>query len=84
MDLGLQQGNLLCLEKAPAISLAGAGRVGDPPRKPLELWIADVETGISRCLLSSPDYGLNGVFDECAPMHCAHMLGNAAIAASRS
>ncbi len=44
-----------------------AGGVGDPPRKPLELWAADTSTGQAKCLLPSPEWGLNGVFDECAP-----------------
>ncbi|KAF5827418.1 hypothetical protein DUNSADRAFT_697 [Dunaliella salina] len=36
----------------------------DPPRAPLELWIADVETGTARCLLGRPNYGLNTIFDD--------------------
>ena len=42
----------------------GIGGVGDPPRLPLELWVADVATGQSRRLLASPDQGLNCVFDK--------------------
>ena len=39
-----------------------AGGVDDPPRGPLELWVADAATGKARKLLG----GLNTVFDECA------------------
>ena len=45
-----------------------AGGVADPPRQPLELWVADAATGAARCLLRSPELGLNAVFDECAPI----------------
>ncbi len=37
-----------------------AGGPDDPPRGPLELWVADVETGAARPLLP----GLNTIFDE--------------------
>ncbi len=37
-----------------------AGGPDDPPRGPLELWVADVETGAARPLLQ----GLNTIFDE--------------------
>lgn len=38
-----------------------AGQPGDPPRKPLEVWVADVATGQARCLTK---LGLSSVFDE--------------------
>lgn len=41
-----------------------AGGVDDPPRKPLELWVAEVATGQSKRLLSSPERGLNCTFDK--------------------
>ena len=41
-----------------------AGGLDDPPRIPLELWVAEVATGKSRRLLSSPEQGLNCVFDK--------------------
>jgi hypothetical protein len=44
-----------------AFTLRSAGREGDPPRCPLELWVADVATGQARKLLEQP---LNVVFDE--------------------
>ncbi|KAK9805982.1 hypothetical protein WJX73_010840 [Symbiochloris irregularis] len=47
-----------------AFAVRSPGRSTDPPRKPLELWVADVATGKSRCILSSPEYGLNGVFHD--------------------
>lgn len=37
-----------------------AGGPDDPPRGPLELWVADVATGAARPLLK----GLNTIFDE--------------------
>lgn len=40
----------------------GTGGPSDPPRGPLELWVADAETGAARSLLK----GLNTIFDECA------------------
>ena len=48
---------------AQAVSCRTGG-VGDPPRKPLELWVAEVASGAAKCLLPSPEWGLNGVFDE--------------------
>lgn len=45
-----------------------AGAPGDPPRQPLELWVADTSTGEARCLLKSPQMGINATFDECAPL----------------
>ena len=44
-----------------AFTLRSPGREGDPPRKPLELWVADTATGQARKLL---DDGLNTVFEE--------------------
>ena len=41
-------------------SFVRAGGPDDPPRGPLELWVADVETGAARPLLP----GLNTIFDE--------------------
>ena len=38
-----------------------AGQPGDPPRQPLELWVAEVATGQARCLTN---LGLSSVFDE--------------------
>ena len=38
-----------------------AGQPGDPPRQPLELWVAEVATGEARCLTK---LGLSSVFDE--------------------
>ena len=52
-----------------------AGGTADPPRQPLELWVADAATGAARCLLRSPEQGLNAVFDECAPHHAGLGLG---------
>ena len=40
------------------------GGPSDPPRIPLELWVAEVESGQARRLLSSPEQGLNTVFDK--------------------
>jgi len=45
-------------------ALLRAGGPGDPPRQPLALWVADAATGAARCLLRSPELGLNAVFDE--------------------
>ena len=44
-----------------AFTLRSAGGAGDPPRGPLELWVADIATGAARRLLDAP---LNVVFDE--------------------
>lgn len=38
-----------------------AGQPNDPPRQPLELWVAEVATGHSRCVTKM---GLSSVFDE--------------------
>lgn len=38
-----------------------AGGADDPPRGPLDLWVAQTSTGKARKLLG----GLNTVFDEC-------------------
>ena len=50
-----------------------AGAPGDPPRQPLELWVAETSTGEARCLLKSPQMGINATFDECAPCPAHHM-----------
>jgi hypothetical protein len=50
-----------------------AGAPGDPPRQPLELWVAETSTGEARCLLKSPQMGINATFDECAPLLGYHM-----------
>jgi hypothetical protein len=52
--------------------MATGGRLGafrpggpsDPPRQPLELWVAETVTGKARCLLKSPQLGLASIFDE--------------------
>lgn len=43
-----------------SFTIRSAGGPDDPPRGPLELWVADVETGAARPLLP----GLNTIFDE--------------------
>ena len=47
--------------------MVGAGGPSDPPRQPLELWVAETATGQARRLLKSPEQGLSSIFDECAP-----------------
>lgn len=47
-----------------AFTVRSPGGPGDPPRKPLELWVADAETGAARVLLRSPELGLNTVFED--------------------
>jgi len=47
-----------------AFTVRSPGGPGDPPRQPLELWVADVESGKARRLLGSPAQGLNTVFDD--------------------
>ena len=42
-----------------------AGGPSDPPRQPLELWVAETATGKARRLLKSPEQGLSSIFDEC-------------------
>lgn len=49
-----------------AFTIRSPGGPGDPPRHPLELWVADVATGQARCLLTAPEFGLSSIFDECA------------------
>lgn len=44
-----------------AFTLRSAGGDSDPPREPLQLWVADLASGQARKLLDSP---LNVVFDE--------------------
>ena len=46
----------LCLK-----AICATGLPGDPPRKPLELWVAEVASGKARCLTT---LGLSSVFDE--------------------
>ena len=48
----------------PEHAASCAGGPGDPPRQPLELWVADAATGAARRLLRSPELGLVAVFDE--------------------
>lgn len=36
--------------------------------------MADVASGAARCLLRSPELGLNAVFDECATPNTEHSL----------
>lgn len=43
----------------------GAGKPGGTPRGPLELWVAEADTGAARKLVG----GLNTVLDECACLH---------------
>jgi hypothetical protein len=43
-----------------------AGGDGAPARGPLQLWVADAESGAARQLLDPAKFGLNVVFDECA------------------
>lgn len=45
-------------------TLRSDGAPGSPPRGPLELWTADVDTFTARPLLQGPQYGLNTVFEE--------------------
>ncbi|KAK9828809.1 hypothetical protein WJX72_002171 [[Myrmecia] bisecta] len=45
-----------------AFTLRSTGAADAPPRGPLELWVADVETGTARPLL--PDFGVNSIFDD--------------------
>lgn len=40
------------------------GGPNDPPRGPLELWVADVATGQAKCLLKAPEHGLHVIFDD--------------------
>ena len=47
-----------------ACACGAAGGPSDPPRIPLELWVADVATGDARRLLTSPQQGLNCVFEK--------------------
>lgn len=47
-----------------SFTVRSPGGAGDPPRQPLELWVADASTGKSRCLLPLPTYGLNTIFDD--------------------
>lgn len=47
--------------KTVAFTLRSAGGDADPPRQPLELWVADMATGQARRLL---DHRLNSVFEE--------------------
>lgn len=56
--------SLLIRARFPANCTAGG--LDDPPRGPLELWVADTVTGEARKLLG----GLNTVFDECASFSC--------------
>ena len=51
------------------VSRCCAGGAEDPPRQPLELWVADAASGAARCLLRSPELGLNAIFDECATLN---------------
>ncbi|CAL5225819.1 g8598 [Coccomyxa viridis] len=44
-----------------AFTVRSPGQPGDPPRKPLELWVAEVATGQARCLTK---LGLSSVFDD--------------------
>ncbi|GAB4818840.1 hypothetical protein N2152v2_005886 [Parachlorella kessleri] len=44
-----------------AFTLRSAGGEGDPPRGPLQLWVADIATGQARKLLEQP---LNVVFED--------------------
>lgn len=63
---------VICAGKTRKCLRAGAGGVEDPPRGPLELWVADTATGKARKLLG----GLNTVFDECAASHlCTQLHG---------
>jgi hypothetical protein len=58
---------MIMLHDAPALqtfTTRSAGGPGDPPRAPLQLWVADVATGKARCVLSGPQYGLNTIFEE--------------------
>lgn len=45
-----------------AFTIRSPGGVNDPPRRPLQLWVADAATGRSRALL--PDHLLNVIFDD--------------------
>lgn len=65
----LQACSVVCLLLLPAsvtsshqaiIQNNDSGGPSDPKRGPLELWVADVETGAARPLLSA----LNTIFDE--------------------
>ena len=65
----LQACSVVCLLLLPAsvtsshqatIQNIDSGGPSDPKRGPLELWVADVETGAARPLLSA----LNTIFDE--------------------
>ncbi|KAK9835947.1 hypothetical protein WJX81_000393 [Elliptochloris bilobata] len=47
-----------------SFTIRSPGGVGDPPRQPLELWVADAATGAAHCLLRSPELGLNAIFDD--------------------
>ena len=44
-------------------SSGAAGGPDDPPRAPLQLWVADTSTGQARRLLG-PEHGLNSVINE--------------------
>lgn len=44
-----------------AFTLRSAGGPGDPPRGPLQLWVADAKTGKAKQLLDRP---INGVFED--------------------
>ena len=56
------------------VSRCCAGGAEDPPRQPLELWVADAASGAARCLLRSPELGLNAIFDECATPNAEQSL----------
>ena len=60
-----------CVAVAHPTGFNVAGKPGDTPRQPLELWVADTATGQAHCLLESPQMGLNTVFDECGPLPSA-------------
>lgn len=51
--------------KRIVFTLRSDGQPGSPPRGPLELWTADIDTFTARPLLQAPQYGLNTVFEEC-------------------
>jgi hypothetical protein len=44
-----------------AFTLRSAGGDADPPRAPLQLWVADIASGQARKLLDQP---LNSTFEE--------------------
>ncbi|BDA47831.1 probable glutamyl endopeptidase, chloroplastic [Coccomyxa sp. Obi] len=47
-----------------AFTVRSPGGPSDPPRQPLELWVAETATGKARRLLKSPEQGLSSIFDD--------------------